>query len=166
VQTKRFGFKRVDHTSLTVLDMDTTVRFYTEVLGARVLYQMGPFDSRDIPKQPDGRDWTDAHVDVADARLRIVMLSFGGDAKLELFEYARPSSIRDAPPRNSDIGAAHLCLEVCDVRAAVQYLSSHGCAALAGPITMEQGPCPASHSWYVKDPFGNQLELVEYLIPK
>ena len=24
------------------------------------------------------------------------------------------------------------------------------------------GPRPDSHSWYVKDPFGNQLELVAY----
>jgi glyoxylase I family protein len=145
--------------------MEGAVRFYTDVLGARILYQMGPFDSRDIPKQSDGRDWTDAHINVADARLRIVMLSLG-DAKLELFEYARPSSAREAPPRNSDIGAAHICLEVRDIREAVQYLSAHGCEAMAGPITMEEGPCPASHSWYVKDPFGNQLELVEYLMQK
>ena len=163
VQNEQFGFKRVDHASLTVRDMGSAVRFYTEVLGAKVLYEMGPFDARDIPKQSDGRDWTDAHVNVPDAKLRIVMLSFGGDAKLELFEYARPTSGRDAPPRNSDIGAAHLCLEVGDIRKAVDYLSAHGCQAMTGPITMEEGPCPASHSWYVKDPFGNQLELVEYL---
>jgi catechol 2,3-dioxygenase-like lactoylglutathione lyase family enzyme len=166
VQTEQLGFKRVDHASLTVRDMDSAVRFYTDVLGAKILYRMGPFDSRDIPKQSDGRDWTAAHVNVPDARLRIVMLSLGGDAKVELFEYTRPLSTREAPPRNSDIGAAHLCLEVSDVRAAVEYLSAHGCEAMTGPITMEEGPCPPSHSWYVKDPFGNQLELVEYLGPK
>jgi len=34
---------------------------------------------------------------------------------------------------------------------------------MAGPITMTDAPCPASHSWYVVDPFGHQLELVQYL---
>jgi catechol 2,3-dioxygenase-like lactoylglutathione lyase family enzyme len=157
------GFRRLDHSSMTVRNMDSAVRFYTEVLGAKVLYQMGPFDSREIPKQPDGSDWTDAHVNVPDAKLKITMLALGNDAKLELFEYARPSSAREMPPRNSDIGAAHLCLEVGDIKQAVDHLTAHGCQAMAGPITMNDGPCPASHSWYVKDPFGNQLELVEYL---
>ena len=156
------GLRKLDHASLTVRDMESAVRFYTDVLGAKVMYQMGPFDAREIPHDAGGRDWTDLHIDVRDARLRIVMLSLG-DAKLELFEYSRPDSARTAPPGNNDLGAAHLCLEVGDIRKAVEYLSAHGCRAMAGPITMEQGPCPASHSWYVKDPFGNQLELVEYL---
>lgn len=163
METTTLGLRRVDHASLTVRDMDDAVRFYTGVLGAKVLYQMGPFDAREIPRQPDGADWTDAHVNVPDARLRITMLALGDDAKLELFEYSRPHSERGAPPRNSDLGAAHLCLEVGDIRAAVAHLTAHGCQAMAGPITMEEGPCPASHSWYVKDPFGNQLELVQYL---
>jgi len=163
METTTLGLRRVDHSSLTVRDMDSAVRFYSDVLGAKVLYQMGPFDAREIPKQPDGSDWTDAHVNVADAKLKITMLALGQDAKLELFEYSRPTSARDTPPRNSDIGAAHLCLEVGDIKKAVAHLTAHGCQAMAGPITMEEGPCPASHSWYVKDPFGNQLELVEYL---
>ncbi len=157
------GFRKVDHASLTVRDMNDAVRFYTEVLGAKVLYQMGPFDSREIPRDSGGRDWTDLHIDVSDAKLRIVMLSLGGDAKLELFEYSRPGSARELPPNNNDLGAAHLCLEVGNIKEAVDYLSAHGCRAMAGPITMTDGPCPPSHSWYVKDPFGNQLELVQYL---
>jgi catechol 2,3-dioxygenase-like lactoylglutathione lyase family enzyme len=162
METTTLGLKRVDHSSLTVSNMDNAVRFYTDVLGAKILYQMGPFDAREIPKQADGADWTDAHVNVADAKLRITMLGFGDDAKLELFEYSRPTSTRATPPRNSDIGAAHLCLEVGDINKAVAHLTANGCQAMAGPITMQDGPCPASHSWYVKDPFGNQLELVEY----
>ncbi|HWS70207.1 MAG TPA: VOC family protein [Steroidobacteraceae bacterium] len=157
------GLRRVDHASLTVRNMDSAVRFYTEVLGAKVLYQMGPFDAREIPRQPNGSDWTAAHINVPDARLKITMLALDNDAKLELFEYARPGSARETPPSNSDIGAAHLCLEVSDIKQAVNHLTSHGCQAMAGPITVQDGPCPASHSWYVKDPFGNQLELVEYL---
>jgi hypothetical protein len=31
-----------------------------------------------------------------------------------------------------------------------------------GPIVLDQGPCATTRVNYVLDPFGNQLELVEY----
>lgn len=155
-------FKRADHVSLTVADLEATIDFYTEVFGAELRYRMGPFDAAEIPPMEDGRDWTDAHVNVPGARLHIAMLQLTDNLGMELFQYDRPTDAADTPPRNCDIGARHLCLEVTDVRAAVDYLQQHGCHALAGPIVAEGGPCPDSLSWYVLDPFGNQLELVQY----
>ncbi len=156
-------FKRVDHVSLTVSDLEAAVAFYTEVMGARLVYRMGPFDARELPAMKDGRDWTEAHVNVKGARLHIAMLQLTEELGLELFRYELPETARQAPPLNCDVGARHLCLEVDDVQCAIEYLEQHDCKPMSGPIEMTDGPCPSSRSWYVLDPFGNQLELVEYL---
>ena len=157
------AFKRLDHVSLTVPDMETAIEFYTRVFGAEVDYRMGPFDAAEIPKMEDGRDWTEAHIFVPGARLRIAMLKFSDGLGMELFEYEKPEDAADTPPRNCDNGARHLCIEVEDIDAAVAFLTENGCTAAAGSIDMADGPCPPSRSWYVLDPFGNQLELVQYL---
>lgn len=155
-------FRRADHVSLTVADIDETVAFYTEVMGATVKYRMGPFDAREIPAMDDGRDWTEAHVNVPDARLHIAMLQLCDNLGMELFQYERPADAASTPPRNCDIGSRHICLEVDNVEAAVGYLEANGCRRMAGPIVADGGPAPDSLSWYVLDPFGHQLELVQY----
>lgn len=155
-------FKRTDHVSLTVADIDAAIKFYTEVFDARLRYQMGPFDADEIPKMPDGRDWTEAHVNVPGARLNIAMLQLTENLGMELFEYEKPADAASKPPRNCDVGARHICLEVDDVEEAIDHLQKNGCTPLAGPIVSENGPAPDSLSWYVLDPFDNQLELVQY----
>lgn len=155
-------FRRADHVSLTVADIDKTVEFYTEVMGATVKYRMGPFDAREIPAMADGRDWTEAHVNVRDARLHIAMLQLCDNLGMELFQYERPEDAATIPPRNCDIGSRHICLEVDDVEDAVDYLEANGCRRMAGPIVADGGPAADSLSWYVLDPFGHQLELVQY----
>ncbi|TQV82630.1 VOC family protein [Exilibacterium tricleocarpae] len=156
-------FKRADHVSLTVADLDATIAFYTEVMGAEVNYRMGPFDAAEIPPLEDGRDWTDAHVNVKGARLEIAMLRLTDNLNMELFQYQLPKTAAKVPPKNCDVGSRHLCLEVDHIDLAIDYLVERGCRAMAGPITMEDGPCAPSKSWYILDPFGNQLELVEYI---
>jgi len=157
------AFKRIDHVSLTVLDLDAAIAFYTQVFGAELAYRMGPFDAAEIPPMQDGRDWTAAHINLPGARLEIAMLKMAGGMGLELFEYQAPADAKKTPPRNCDVGTRHVCLEVDDLDAAVGYLEQHGCTPMAGSIDMADGPCPPSRSWYVLDPFGNQLELVQYL---
>lgn len=157
------SFKRIDHVSLTVLDLDAAVAFYTRVFGAELAYRMGPFDAAEIPLMEDGRDWTAAHINLPGARLEIAMLKMAGGMGMELFEYQAPTDAKKTPPRNCDVGTRHLCLEVDDLDAAVGYLEQQGCTSMAGSIDMTDGPCPPSRSWYVLDPFGNQLELVQYL---
>ncbi|WP_040481633.1 VOC family protein [Luminiphilus syltensis] len=155
-------FRKVDHVSLTVEDIDEAIEFYTRVMGAELRYRMGPFDAREIPRGEDGRDWTDAHVQVPDARLNIAMLKLCENLGMELFQYDRPEDAATVPPRNCDVGARHICLQVDDVEAAINYLAENGCSAMAGPIVSEGGPAPDSLSWYVTDPFGHQMELVQY----
>jgi catechol 2,3-dioxygenase-like lactoylglutathione lyase family enzyme len=151
------GLSHVDHIGLTVPDLDVAVRFYCDVIGGHELYRLGPFDAAEMPRMSDGRDWAQAHVNVAGARLTI-----GPNLMLELFQYDRPAERRSEPPRNCDIGGHHIAFKVENLDAAKSYLAGRGCRVMDGPIVLDQGPCATTRVNYVLDPFGNQLELVEY----
>lgn len=157
----------LDHVGLTVPDLDAAVDFYARAFGARQLYRMGPFDARELPRGADGRDWTDAHVNVPDARLRIAMLDLDGGARLELFQYDRPVDRATTPPRNSDLGGHHIAFATTDLAGMVAHLAACGATPLAGPIEVDGHDTPLGHVaaqrvHYVLDPWGNQLELISY----
>lgn len=156
------GLQHVDHVGLTVPDLDAGVKFYTEVIGGTELYRIGPFDSAEIPPMEDGRDWTEAHVNVTGARLTIAMLSVGPNLMLELFQYDKPDDASRTPPRNCDYGGHHIAFKVDDLEAAKAHLAANGCRVMAGPIVLDEGPAAGVQVNYVLDPWGNQLEFVEY----
>lgn len=156
------GVMHVDHVALTVPDLDAAVHFYGEVLGAIELYRMGPFDAEALPAMPDGTDWTAAHLNIAGARLNFVMMALGTNLMLELFRYERPYDARQTSPRNCDIGASHIALKVENLDDALAFLRERGVKVMAGPIVIDSGPCAGLRVNYFLDPFGNQLELVEY----
>ncbi len=156
------GFSHIDHIGLTVPDLEAAIDFYTRIFGAALAYRMGPFDAAEIPPMEDGRDWTEAHVDVAGARLTMAMLKLGPNLMIELFEYNKPSDASKKPPRNCDIGGHHLAVKVALLEPAIQHLKANGCRALAGPIVMDEGPTAGSRAQYLIDPWGNYIELMEY----
>ena len=51
---------------------------------------------------------------------------------------------------------------VDDLDAAVKYLSARGVRMMAGPIVVHEGRMAGMRARYFLDPWGNQLELVEY----
>lgn len=150
----------VDHVSWTVPDLEAALAFYTGVLGARELYRLGPIDAADLPREADGRDWMEAHVGVAGARLTLAMLQIADNMKFQLVQYDKPADRRSELPRNCDRGGHHLALRVEDVDAFVAYLVEHGCTASA-TIMVDGGPLAGKKNVYVQDPFGHQLEIVD-----
>lgn len=156
------GLQHVDHAALTVPDLDDAVKFYCEVVGGTELYRLGPFDDSQIPPLEDGRSWTEGHVNVAGAKLTIAMLQIGPNLMLELFQYDSPTDRSTTPPRNCDYGGHHIAFKVDDLDAAKAYLGNNGCQVMAGPIVLDEGPCAGLRVNYFLDPWGNQLELVEY----
>ena len=156
------GLQHVDHVGLTVPNLNSAVKFYTEVIGGVELYRIGPFDAAEMPRMADGRDWTEAHINVPGARLTIAMLQLGPNIMLELFQYDRPTGRSTAPPRNCDYGGHHIALKVADLAVAKDYLIQKGCQIMAGPIELNEGPCAGLKVNYFLDPWGNQLELVQY----
>jgi catechol 2,3-dioxygenase-like lactoylglutathione lyase family enzyme len=155
------GLLNVDHVAITVPDVEAATDFYCSTFGAVELYRLGPFDARELPAAADGRDWTAAHLNVPDARLRIVMLRIAPNLMLELFQYDRPADSRKEPPRNCDVGGHHLAFQVESLENAVTALRDRGLKIMSGPIEV-----PVTHRGllrvqYFLDPWGNQLELVE-----
>jgi glyoxylase I family protein len=156
------GYQHVDHVGITVPDLEAAVEFYCRILGAAVAYRLGPFDAAEMPLQPDGRDWMDAHVDVKGAKLAIALLQVAPNLMLELFQYEKPADRRKQPPRNCDAGGHHFALKVDKLEPALQHLKENGCTLMEGPIELPEGPTAGCRCQYLKDPWGNYIELMEY----
>ncbi len=155
------GLEGMDHVGITVPDLDEAVAFYCTLLGAREIFRLGPFDARDFDLV-DGKDWALAHVNVADGRFTLAMLEYAKASRLELFQYDRPTDRPNAPPRNSDLGGHHIAFKVSDLDAVLAIAETLSLKFLAGPIEINEGPAAGQRIIYVLDPWGNQLELVEY----
>jgi catechol 2,3-dioxygenase-like lactoylglutathione lyase family enzyme len=156
------GLMHIDHVALTVPDLDAAVGFYCDVLGATEFYRLGPYDSAEIPRGADGRDWGEAHINVAGARIRLAMLRLGSGAMLELFQYEKPDDARKIPPRNCDLGSHHIAMRVENLDLAVRFLRAKGIRVMDGPIVIGEGPRAGMLVNYFLDPWGNQLEVVQY----
>jgi len=147
------GLLGVEHIGVTVPDIEAATAFFVEVLGAEVLFEVGPFSSDD--------DWMEKHLGVHPRavirRLRMLRLTAG--PSVELFEYSSPDQDL-ARPRNSDAGGHHLAFYVTDMAAAVDHLKRHGVKILGDPATLADG-ASAGLTWvYFLAPWGLQLELV------
>ncbi|MHB9880220.1 VOC family protein [Pacificimonas sp. ICDLI1SI03] len=149
-----------DHVSWTVADADAVAKFYMDVFGATELFRMGPMDAADMPNGADGRDWMASHVNVAGAKLSLIMLRLTETLNLQLAQYDKPQDRRTDLPRNCDAGGHHLGLRVNDVTAAVTYLTANGCTAM-DPIEISEGPLAGKTNVYLQDPWGHQLEIVD-----
>lgn len=149
-----------DHVSFTVADLAAAIAFYSDAFGAEELFRIGPIDAADLPAMPDGRDWMEAHVGVAGARLTLVMLKLTDGLNLQLAQYDAPADRAARPPRVCDIGGHHLGLRVDDVDKAARYLATKGCTVME-VIALSDGPLAGKKNLYVRDPFGNPLEIVD-----
>ncbi len=125
---------RILHTMLRVGDLERSIRFYTEVLGMRLLRQ------RDVPSQ----QYTLAFVGYADE---------SEAAALELtYNYG---------VERYDLGTAygHVAIEVEDAAAACAAVKARG-----GNVTREAGPVKGGTTViaFVQDPDGYKIELIEH----
>ena len=148
------GARNVHHVAYTVPDLDEAVAFFVGVLGAELLYRIGPV-------RDEAGDWMARQLNVHPrAATHIAMLRLGPVTNLELFEYAAPEQ-RQALPRNSDWGGHHLAIHVEDVDAAVEYLRSvPGVKVLGEPQTITDGPIAGDRWVYFLTPWGMQMEVL------
>jgi len=149
------GNRGAEHIGFTVPNLAEAVDFFENVIGAEVLFEIGPFASDD--------NWMEDHLNVH-PRARIPKAAFvkcGNGANLEIFEYESPDQVKRLP-RNSDWGGHHVAFYVEDMTIAVEYLKANDGKVLGEPITMTEGP-NAGITWvYFLAPWGMQLELVSY----
>lgn len=155
------GLEGLDHVGMTVENLDEAVAFYSTLLSATEIFRLGPFDSRELPAVDD-KDWSLAFVNVSDARFTLAMLQLPNGSRVELFQYDRPTDRNPTPPKNCDIGGHHIAFKVTDLDEVLARASGLGLRFMAGPIAIEEGPAAGQRIIYALDPWGNQLELVEY----
>jgi catechol 2,3-dioxygenase-like lactoylglutathione lyase family enzyme len=147
------GLLGVEHVGLTVPDIESATTFFVDVLGAEVLFEVGPFSSED--------GWMEKHLGVHPRAVirRLRMLKLASGPSVELFEYASPDQ-DPGRPRNSDAGGHHMAFYVTDMAAAVDHLKRYGVEVLGNPTSLEDG-ASAGLTWvYFLAPWGLQLELV------
>lgn len=155
------GLEGLDHVGMTVENLDEAVVFYSSLLSAKEIFRLGPFDSREMPAVGD-KDWSLAFVNVSDARFTLAMLRLPNGNRVELFQYDRPTDRSPNPPRNCDIGGHHIAFKVADLDRVLASGPKLGLRFMAGPIAIEEGPAAGQRIIYALDPWGNQLEFVEY----
>ncbi|UQX86995.1 VOC family protein [Jatrophihabitans telluris] len=141
----------IHHVGLVVTDLDRSIYFYHDLLGL-------PFANEPTPWF-DGPELS-VGVGVPAARLRQVSL-LAGDTIMELIEYSNRPPDSTAPPPNNNLGAAHVCFRVADVRATKAELESCGVEFYSEINVVDSGPLAGWRWVYFSDPDGLALELVE-----
>lgn len=155
--------RTIDHVALTVPDLEQAIAFFVDVLGAHHAFTAGPFEA------PPGSDWMVTNVGVHErTRVRMAMLRLGPSMNVELFGYEVPGERPRPWPLNSDCGAAHVCIYVDDIEAALAYLRAQpGVEVMGEPTTLAGdfgGDQPnAGITWvYLRSPWGMIFELISY----
>ena len=149
------GLAGADHVGFTVPDLEAATRFFVDVIGCSLVYEIGPFQSDD--------DWMQVHLGVDPRAVirKLRMFRCATGASFEIFEYEAEGASK-TPPRNSDVGGHHLAFYVEDIGAAVEHLKAHRVTIQGEPTTMESGPSKGLTWVYFLSPWGMQLELVSY----
>ncbi|MCR9092656.1 MAG: VOC family protein [bacterium] len=135
----------IDHTAISVPDLDEAVDFYTNVLGFEVESESG---------WPRGAARVDQLVGLRDSSSKVAMVRLG-DTRIEIFQYVSPTpNVRDPGLRVCDHGITHFCLRVTGIEDEYARLEAAGVEFNGPPVDVGSSICV-----YGRDPFGNVIEL-------
>lgn len=129
-------FKRIDHIEIVTAQLESTVSFYTDVLGFKVR-----------SKERVDRSGLGVPMD-------IVYLELGGTV-IELIRY--DGATVDPSPEKEHLGYRMMAIEVEDMTKAAEYLKTHGIGIVWGPKSTPQS-CRAE----ICDCNGYRIELRQW----
>jgi catechol 2,3-dioxygenase-like lactoylglutathione lyase family enzyme len=143
--------KGLHHVGITVKDLDSSIRFYHDVLGLDFSNEPSPwFDDPGLGPA----------VGVPGAALRQVSLKLG-DTTLELLQYRSPESDTQRPLLSNNIGASHVAFVVDDIVATKAELEGKGISFYSDVNVVDEGVLAGWRWVYFEDPDGYPLELVQ-----
>ena len=138
----------VHHVAVSTPDLDRLVTFYTELFGFEVVMETAW----------EGRPVVDQILGLENSAARQAMLK-AGNAYLEIFEFRSPEpGPGDAERPVCDHGYTHFCIDVTDIDAEYERLSTAGMRFHCPPPRLGGGSIRAT---YGRDPDGNVVELQE-----
>jgi catechol 2,3-dioxygenase-like lactoylglutathione lyase family enzyme len=144
-------FTEIHHLGLTVADIERSVRFYRDVLGLTLVRRRST-DAEYIARQTG---YSGARLEIASFRVRP-----GSGLSLELVQYVSHPGPAGEPGTNR-AGAAHVCLQVDDIRAAYEALRQRGACFKTPPVEITSGPNQGGLGVYLLDPDGFTIELFQ-----
>ena len=137
------------HTGFVVRDIDSSVSFYNEVMGLKLLFQ----------RESSG-EFTEKVVGFKGASVKVAFLSMGNGHNLELIQYIVPPGAESHANRN-DLGASHLAFIVENIEELHATLSQKGLRFVNPPASHVQDGAVLRKVAYAQDPDGNWLEFIE-----
>ena len=140
----------VQHTGLTVSNLERSVDLYVRILGCKL-----------IMSQEKTGGYLAAIVGYPNASLKMAHLSDpAGHHVIELFEYMVPEMVKtELEPRR--IGNAHLCFLVSDLNAIYNAIKNEGITFVSGPVDVDTGVNAGGVGLYLRDPDGITMELFQ-----
>ena len=144
-----FSVTRIDHTGITVRDLEASLAFWRDALGFPLLYRA----------RRDGA-YAAGVTGVPGAIIDIAVLG-GPGHKIELLQYLAPAERTHCAPRPCDIGSLHLAFDVDDLDAALARLAASGWTPAGTPQVVRGGGREGTRVVYVRDPDGTTLELMQ-----
>ncbi len=141
------SIKRVNHTGISVSNIDRSLTFYRDLLGMAVI-----FDSDVDDVEP-----LNAVVGMDKARGRVTWLRAGDDTMIELWQWDSPQG-RTLPAdyRPADRGVTHFALETDDVDGLCEKIVAAGYHANTRPLDLG-----LHKTTYVRGPDNEIIEILE-----
>jgi glyoxylase I family protein len=140
----------IDHTGITVSDVERSLGFWRDVLGfefSHRTHQTGPLAEK--------------ITGVKGAEILLAVVKAPGGHKIELLQYLAPRDRKRGNLRPCDIGAVHVALTVDDLDAVLERIAQSGWNAAGEAQTLQTGPNTGKRVVYVRDPDGTTIELMQ-----
>ena len=137
-------FQRIEHTALSVADLERSVAFYRDLIGMEVVMEV---------------DFSDEKLGIvnglAGCKARVVHLRLG-ESVLELFEYSRPKGRAAAVERRQcDTGYIHIGLRVTDIHRHYGEMKAKRVRFFSEPMEIR----PGTYILYFEGPDGEVCEM-------
>ena len=145
-----FRVVAVDHTGITVSNLERSVGFWRDVLGFELSHRA--HQKGDLAQQITG---------VKGAEILIAVLKAPGH-KIELLEYRAPADRKQQNDiRPCDLGASHVALSVDNLAAVLEAIAPFDWKVAGEPQTLTVGPNSGKRVVYVRDPDGTTIEFMQ-----
>jgi catechol 2,3-dioxygenase-like lactoylglutathione lyase family enzyme len=144
------GVLRALHTSVTVDDIDRSIKCYCVILGMEVRV-----------RQFSDTPYIGTLTGFPGAQLEVALLGVPGDDHvLELVEYKEPRGALGTAAPNA-IAGHHFCLLVSGIDELARRLRQAGAELVSDPVEITHGVNRGAKGFYFRDPDGHVVELHE-----